>query len=187
MARDGVAPALQFGLLTFLPLALIVGIVPYTKTLLFSAPFKITLQGTPMPDQAAIVIDVLRAIAIGFAVSVAQWLVIAAPYVSLVRAYGEPKRRSVPLRAMLYRAFLLPLQQVSFYALAWVMLNEASTAPQAGFLMVLSLVPLVLMLSTMWSAARLGSGLGPVVSFVVVIIPLTLWQYVGPLIEKLLG
>jgi len=186
MARDDVMPALRFALLTFVPLALIVGVIPYTKTLLFSAPFKITLQGTPLPDQHTIVIDVLRASGIGFGASLLQWLVFATPYVSLVRAYGDPERRAAPLRAMLYRAFLLPLQQVIFYALAWVMLNEASTAPQAGFLMLLSLVPLVLLLSTMWSAARLGSGVGPVVSFVVVLIPVTLWQYVGPLVEQVL-
>jgi hypothetical protein len=155
--------------------------------LLFSAPFKITLQGTPLPDQNAIMLDVVRAIGIGLGASLLQWLVFAAPYVSLVRAYGDPKRRAVPLRAMLYRAFLLPSQQVLFYALAWAVLNETSTAPQAGLLMLISLVPLILIMSTMWSAARLGGGLGPVVSFLVVIIPVTLWQYVGPLVEKLLS
>lgn len=187
MARDEVMPALRFALLTFVPLALVAGVIPYTKTLLFSGPFQISLQGTPPPDQAAITIDVLRAVAIGFGASLANWLVLSTPYVSLVRAYGDPKRRSVPLRAMLYRAFLLPLQQLIFFTLAWAMLNATSTPPQAGFVALLSLVPVALLLFSMWSAARLGSGLGPVVSFLVVIVPFTLWNYVEPLVVKLLA
>lgn len=184
MGRDEVGPALWFALLTFVPLALLVGVIPFTKTLMFAGPFKITLQGSPDPN--AIVIDVLRASAIGFVASLTQWLVFATPYVSLVRAYSDPKRRNVPMRAMLYRAFLLPLQQVIFFGLAWAMLNESSNASQAAFLMLPSLVPLVLMLSTMWSVARLGSALGPILSFVVVIVPVTLAQFVGPLVEQLL-
>lgn len=185
--RDELAPALTFALLTFIPLSLVAGVIPYTKTLLFSAPFKITLQGTPLPDQAAIVVDVLRASAIGFAQALAQWLVFTAPYASLVRAYGDPKRRNVPLRAMLYRGFLMPTQQVIFMLLAWALIHEGSSAPQAAFLVLLSLLPLILLLSTMWSAARLGGGLGPMVSFLVVIIPVTLWQYVGPLLATVLS
>jgi hypothetical protein len=184
--RNEIAPALVFFALTFLPLSLICGIIPFTKTMLFSAPFKVVLQGTPTPDQNAILLDVLRASGIGFVQTAAQWLVFSAPYVSLVRSYGDPRRRNVPLRTMLYRAFLMPAQQVIFMLLAWAMVNEGSTAPQAAFLMLLSLIPLVLLLSTMWAAARLGSGLGPFVSFLVVIVPVTLWQFVGPLLGQLL-
>lgn len=185
MGRDEVGPALRFALLTFVPLALLSGVIPYTKTLLFSGPFKITLQGTPLPDQTAIAIDVARASMLGLVSSLALWLVYTTPYVSLVRAYGNPKRRNVPLRAMLYRGFLLPAQQLVLMALVWALWNEGSNPAQAGLLMMVSVVPLILMLVTMWFSARLGSGVGPMMSFVVVIVPFTLWQWVGPLLGQI--
>jgi len=184
--RDELQPALSFWLLTFVPLSLLSGVIPYTKTMEFSGPFVIKLQGTPLPDQAAIVMDVLQASLIGFALCLLQWVVFAAPYVSLARAYSDPRRRNVPLRTMLYRGFLIPAQQVIFMLLAWAFVARGAPEAQVAFLMLLSLVPLVLLLWTMWSAARLGAGVGPLMSFVVVVVPVTLWQYAQPALAKLL-
>lgn len=184
--RDELVPALTFALITFVPLSLIAGVIPYTKTMEFSGPFVIKLQGTPLPDQAAIVLDVLRASVIGFALCLLQWAVFAAPYVSLARAYGDPRRRNVPLRTMLYRGFLIPAQQVIFFLLAWAFVARGAPEAQVAFLMLVSLVLLVLLLWTMWSAARLGVALGPLMSFLVVAVPITLWQYMQPALLKLL-
>lgn len=184
--RDELQPALSFALITFAPLALLAGVIPYTKTMEFSGPFVIKLQGTPLPDHAAIVTDVVRASLIGFALCLLQWAVFTAPYVSLARAYGDPRRRNVALRTMLYRGFLIPAQQVIFMLLAWAFVARGAPEAQVAFLMLVSLIPLVLLMSTMWSAARLGVALGPLMSFVVVAVPITLWQYMQPALLKLL-
>ena len=54
-------------LLSALPLALLAGVIPHTRTLLFEGSFKVRVIGTPMPGQFDIALDVARAMGLQLA------------------------------------------------------------------------------------------------------------------------
>jgi hypothetical protein len=169
---------ISFALLTFVPLALVSGIVPYTHTIGFGPSFAVRLLGSPEP--AAIALDVARAAGIGALVAVAMLLLLAVPYHSLSRAYGTQGRPEPAISVMLYRAWLIPLGAVIQSLLAWSVPGE----PSESFVMVVevaSMLPLLLMISSMLSTARMASGVGPIAALVVVLVPFALMTIVGPL------
>jgi hypothetical protein len=185
-ARDDVSSALRFMLLSAVPLALLAGVIPHTRTLLFEGEFQVRVLGTP--DTAAIAVDVLRAMGVQLALSAVDLACLTLPFVSLVRAYA-PARRHAALRVMLYRGWLMPAALAIFYVAIW-MLSVPSPAspdqaPPAGWLVVFvvrAIVP-VLLFVAMGSTARLACGLGPFLSIVLVIVPVLLLQLVNPLAE----
>jgi hypothetical protein len=185
-ARDDVGAALRFMLLSAIPLALLAGIIPHTRTLLFEGEFRVRVLGNP--DDAQIALDVLRAMGVQLAMSALEIGCLMLPFVSLVRAYA-PERRHAALRVMLYRAWLLPAALAAFYLAIWALpappTGAAPQAPPVGWVIVLGLrtmVP-VLLFVAMGSTARLSCGLGPWMSMVVVIVPVVLLLLVNPLAE----
>lgn len=95
-----------FALLTFVPLAMIRGIIPYTTRLHFG-PFG-AVNVTAGSDAKRLVLDVFRASGLSLAESLLQVAVMAVCYVSLSSAFGRPEVRRIATRTVAYRAFLLP-------------------------------------------------------------------------------
>lgn len=177
-ARDAVGPAWRFLWLTAVPLTLLAGIIPHTRTLEFGDGFGIRLIGHP--DGAAIAFDVVRALAVQAAHFVVELAAIALPYTSLVRAYAHPKRRDAALRAVLYRAWLMPAAVLVYYIGVWGLpAPQDGVAPPGFNLLVLFRVGLpVFLMVTMGATARLACGLGPFMSIIVVVVPFILSVFV---------
>jgi len=185
-ARDDVRAALRFMLLTSLPFALLSGIIPHTRTLLFVGNFGVQLVGKP--SETAIAFDILGAMGIQLLWSALELGCLLLPFVSLVRAYARPERHAAALRIMYYRSWLLPAATLAFYMAVWALPAAEPTAhPEQApplafvvFALMRILVP-VLLFVAMGSTARLACGLGPFMSMVVVMVPVTLWLLVEPL------
>lgn len=170
-ARESDTRGAIFALLTIVPLGLASGIIPYTRTLLFGQAFEI--QVTRGADGDAITTDVLVAALTGLLVSVVSWLAVALPYVSLSRAYADRGVSTAPLRLMNYRGWLIPLHMTLAAFLPWCL--PAPLGAEAYMLsQLLALVPIILLLAAMRSVARMGSGAGPIATFAILLVPLTL-------------
>lgn len=176
--QASVRSSLSFALLTFLPLALLSGIIPYTHTLGFGLSFSVTTLRAP--TSADIALDVARAAGIGLLVALGMLALLAVPYHSLSRAYGSKDRPPASLALMLYRGWLIPLGGVISSVLVWSLPGEPSTG--VGVLLeVASMLPLLVLISSMLSTARMASGVGPIASLVVVLVPFVLMMTVAPM------
>lgn len=173
-ARSG----LSFALLTFLPLALLSGIIPYTHRLGFARSFSITMLSAPTASDIAV--DLARAAGIGLLVALGMFSLLAVPYHSLSRAYGSKDRPPASLAVMLYRSWLIPLGGTLSSVLVWSLPGE----PTSGILVLIevaSVLPLLILISSMLSTARMASGVGPLASLVVVLVPFVLMMTVVPM------
>lgn len=172
-----VSSALPFALLTFVPLALLSGVIPYTHTLGFGLSFGVTTLGSP--TSADMALDVVRASGIGALLAFAMLVLLAVPYHSLSRAYGKGDRSS-PLAVMLYRGWLIPLGALVSSLLVWGLPGEPGETARL-VIEVAAMVPLLMLISSMLSAARMASGVGPIASLAVVLIPFVLLMTVTPM------
>jgi hypothetical protein len=184
-ARGSWRAGVSFALLTFLPLALVAGIIPYTHRLGFGPSFSVSFLGGA-PSAAALALDVLQAAALGLFVTAVKIALLAAPFLHLVRAYGEPVESGPAAQVLLYRGWLLPLGTLLLGVVVWGLPLE----PTEGTLVVtqvVSLLPLLLLLSAMSSTARMAAGVGPIAAVVVVLVPFVLMFLVEPLVHQLLA
>lgn len=192
-ARGEVATALRFALLTALPLAALAGVIPHTRTLLFRGDFVVELIGKPTAQQ--IVLDVAQAALLQVGLTLVSVAALLLPFTSLVRAYA-PGKQVAAARVLYYRAWLLPAALAFFYLVVWVspippgLADPAATdaVPQAPPLavavaLIVRMIAPVLLFVAMSATARLACGLGPLMSFVVVAIPIVLMM----LAEGLVG
>ncbi|GAB4204537.1 MAG: hypothetical protein OHK0013_19560 [Sandaracinaceae bacterium] len=169
--HPGVARAVVFFLLTFVPLAIASGIVPFTARVLFGASFSVELVGSPSPEE--VWLDVLRAGGLGLGVRFVQWLALAVPFVSLSKAYADRGHPDAPLRAMLYRGWLLPGFELTLQ-LAGLSLSRSPSSVASLATQFVGLIPLVLLLSSMRAASRVGSGVGPLTALLTIGVPFAL-------------
>ena len=178
---DGTGRALLFFLLTFVPFAAISGIVPYTAHLLFGSSFSVQTQGDPTDE--AIAYDVARAAGLGVIVGLGQWLALALPFVSLSNAFAEKGHPDAPMRAMLYRGWLLALFFLAQWAVPLAMPGGAGGAG-ALFAMLVSMVPFVLLLSTMRATTRMGSGVGALTALLTIAVPFAMMVGASYFLER---
>jgi hypothetical protein len=182
LARDDVQPALHFFLLSALPFAMLGGIIPHTRTLLFGGRFDVQVIGQPSVGEVAL--DVARAMGIQLVLGAIQLACLALPYVSLIRGYApEPERRFAAVRVMLYRFWLLPGTLLFVYLGLWAVADPgAQTAgPGVWLLQLVQLVAPIFLLVAMGGVARMACGLGPLMSMLVVLVPMLLLLVVEPL------
>lgn len=170
-AREADTSGAVFAVLSLVPVGLLAGIIPYTRTLLFGPAFEIRVVGGADPH--AITIDVLVAAFTGLFVSVVSWLAVALPYVSLSRAYADRGVATAPVRVMNQRGWLIPLHLLLSAALPWC-LPAPPTELAVLLAQLLSIVPIVLLLAAMRAVARMGSGAGPLATIAILIVPITL-------------
>ncbi|MFO0711265.1 MAG: hypothetical protein U0353_15560 [Sandaracinus sp.] len=166
--HPGIGRALLFFVVTFPLLGALSGIVPYTALVLFGSSFAVTLQGQPSDDMLAF--DVARAAGLGLMVALGQWLALTLPFVSLSNAFAEKGHPDAPLRAMLYRGWLLAAFLLAQYAMP-LALPAAAGGTGALFAMLIAMVPFVLLLSTMRATTRMGSGVGALTALLTVAVP----------------
>lgn len=169
--------ALSFTALTFLPVALVAGIIPFTHTLVFGAG-QVRLVGTP--SEGDIAIDAARAAALGLLVAGAKLLCLAVPYHSLTQAYASRGNPPAALSLMLYRGWLVPFAELLLGVLTWAVPGEPS-ANAFAVVWAASLVPLIVLISSMLATARMASGVGPVAALVVVLVPFVVMMVFTPI------
>ena len=166
-ANTSGGPSWALAAATFLPLAVLEGVVPFTRSIQFGPAFSVILLNGA--TQSEVVVDVMRASALGTLLSVVRFISLLLPYVSLAKAYGRG-RPQAPLHLMLYRAWLLPAGQLLLAAVAWGL--PASSHEGAVFLVQLVvMVPVLMLLVSMRVTARAVCGVGPWASLVVVLVP----------------
>lgn len=175
--RSDARAAISFAVLSFLPFALLSGIIPYTHLFVFGAG-KVQLVGTP--SSGALTLDVARAAGIGLLVALVKLLCVAVPYHSLSRAYAQKGHPPAALSAMLYRGWLIPFAELVLGLLTWAMPLEPSDGT-ITIVWVASLVPLIVLISSMLATARMASGVGPIAALVVVLVPFVLMMVLTPL------
>jgi len=188
LAGQDVEPAFGFLWLTAVPLALLAGVIPHTRTLLFGDLFGIQLaEGA---SEADIALDIGRAMIVQLAMFVVDFLSLSLPYGSLVKAYGPPQSQVVALRVLCYRAWLIPAAALLYSLIAWAAPAPlASVTPDAPpeipfWLAMLTVTPFwlhALMLVGMWFGARRACKLTPLMSTVVTLIPILVWSLQQPL------
>lgn len=186
-ARGDWRPAISFLALTFVPLALISGLIPYTYTLVFGPTWAVRVIGAPSSTDIAI--DVVRAGGLGLLVAIGLLVLLAVPYYSLSRAYGSRGHAAAPLAVMFYRAWLIPFSECVRGVLFWSLPAEPSQ--NVMFLVIAAaLVWFILLFSSMLATARMASGVGPFAAIAVVIIPFVVlmigWQIGMSELEEIL-
>jgi len=182
-ARGDVAQAQRFALLTALPLAALAGVIPFTRTLLFRGDFAIQVLGKPSPEQIAL--DVVQAALLQIGLTAASFACLLFPFTSLVRAYA-PGKQTAAARVLYYRAWLLPAALAFYYLVVWATPIPPELAAAAGsvdppmppfavtFALIVRMIAPVLLFVAMSATARMACGLGALLSFVVVAVPILL-------------
>jgi hypothetical protein len=185
-ARCRPAFALRFLLISALPLSLISGVIPNTKTLLFGPGLHVNLVGTPA--DLDIVVDVLRAMVFQLLFDGLLLAALVFPFVSLARSYGRPQCASSAIGTMFYRYWLVPAAMAGSYISFWISPDE-KIAAVAGF--VISILALYFLIRAMWSTARIPCAVGPLWSIAVVGVPWVLSfivvALVVPILARVLG
>lgn len=186
LARGDWKAALSFFALTFVPLAMLAGVIPLTATLLFGG-WQVRLVGSPTASEIAI--DVARAAAISLAISISLLVLLTLPYYSLSRAYGSRGHPAAPISVMLYRGWLLPFAGVVYSVTIWSFTSDVSENMTLLLYFAVS-IWLVLLFSSMLATARMASGVGPIAALVVVLVPFVVlalcFQLGMPRLEPLL-
>jgi hypothetical protein len=179
--------AFRFLWLTAIPLTLLAGVIPHTRTLLFGDVFSIKL--TPGSSEADIALDVGRAMLVQLAMFVVDFLALSLPYGSLARSYGPPHANSAALRLLCYRAWLIPAAALIYSLIAWgapmpaLPITPENPPVLPFWLELLMVTPFwlhALMLVGMWFGARRACQLGPGMATVVTGIPFLLWSVLQP-------
>lgn len=185
-AHDDIEASLGFFLRSALPIAMLAGIIPHTRTLQFGGGFEVLLIGANH-DAMHITIDVVRAMLVQAVVTGLMLSALLFPYVSLARAYGEPRRRHAALRVMFYRGWLIPASSLLFFLEVWAAPTQWLADLQLEQFMLLLAAPVachVLLLVAMRSTLRFCCGLGVIVAWVVAIVPFVLLAVVTPLLSS---
>lgn len=182
LAREPARSGILFAILSFVPLGLLSGIIPYTRTLLFAPALGVEIVHEATREQ--IQVDIAVAAAMGLGVSLALVLAVALPYVSLSRAYADRGMPSAPLRILMYRGWLVPLFLSLWHGIFWV-----APAPSSGLsalaLQLPAVLAVLLLLASLRSTARMGSGAGPLATTAIVIVPLVLMMMVLMMLQPL--
>jgi len=183
-ATDNRRDALRFALWTALPLALLSGIIPHTRTLLFAGSFEIRLLGNP--DGLAVALDVARAALIQVALTGAYLLSLLVPYQSLVQATAGPAAAAHAFRVLMYRIWLVPFGLMLLMVASYVSaapptdVDPGSAAPPTllALAYTLKLVTEVLLMLAMGFTARLACGLSVLWAIAAVIVPVAVSFFV---------
>lgn len=191
--------AFLFFLLTFTPLALLRGIVPYTHLVHFGPTFTIRVHADATSER--LVLDVAAACGLALAESLVVFLALFLCYRSLAVAFGRPSSGEIATRLALYRAFLIPLGAFTAVQtsagvapdLHGVLVNLVywGMPPRPNLMMLvivlLAATPVVLLFVSMRSVARLVMGVEPSVSFALATVPWLLSVIVFSLVHEALA
>jgi hypothetical protein len=192
LCSPAVLPAWTFALISAVPFMLAWGVIPFTSTLAFGPSLEVT--PTVEAGKIPLWLDLTKSMGISFGVSLLAQLSWALPFMSLLRAFADVRVpadlvRSIAMRFVLYRAWLVPCGTVAFH-LAWWALPAAAVVgdgsdPQAQAsgaellaVMLFRFAPHILvLLGAQATAASLGASvLG---ALAVAVVPAILQEVVG--------
>lgn len=171
MAHGDVRSALGFALLTWLPLAALQGVIPYTHTLLFNERH---VQVSGATSAVLVGLDVARAASLGVLLGGLQLATMGLAFASLSSAYGQAgaSTSTAAWRTLFYRGFIVLLLPslmagglIPSDLLANLMLFTGLF--DANLYTLLVVVAGVWLLTTLRTSARLAQGVGPSMSFVI--------------------
>ena len=169
-----------FALVTALPIAALAGVVPFTHLLRFGPLGEVHPIGAPSALEHAL--DIAQALGLGLLIGAAKLLVMAAPYLSLTQAYGQPNDAQPTRQVLLYRGWLLVLggrTGLLLQLIVWLLPLEPSDSLRLGA-EVLSILPLMALLWAMTATARMAR-VGPLAAVVVVLVPFIVLFVAEPL------
>jgi hypothetical protein len=187
-ARPALRPAIVFFVLSAVPLAALAGVIPNTKTLMFGSALAVTLQG--QPTEVQIVLDVAIAMLLQLASFGLEFVALALPFTSLVRAYTPEAQRPAAWRVLMYRSWLAPCASLLFFLGLWILPGGSKPNEPTQLLSALILLQFVLnalLLVSMRATARLACGIGALLSFVVVAVPLVVCTIAQVFVARLMG
>jgi len=175
--------AWSFALISWLPLAALEGILPYTRTLNFVGVFQVRTLGKV--TSSIVAWDIVQAVGLSLAVATLSAVSLLLPYASLTRAYASGMAPQLPFRFMGYRLWLLPMQGILTALVIWALPRQDATT--LLFAEMIGVLPLLLLLSGMQATARICGGVGAFTSLAIVLIPFTVltvvrWVVLPPLL-----
>ena len=185
VAAGGIAPALTFALISAGPFSLLWAILPFTHTLLFKPEFG--LEVLHSADNIPMSLDFVRALAIGFGLSVIALLSWALPFSSLVKAFSNGSRPEPPQlaawRTALYRTWVVPLGMTLFSIAAWGMPKDPNPLVIEMAVICLQILPRIVILIHCHTMARYfgANGFG---ALVVSGVPLVVQWAVGLSVQQ---
>lgn len=160
--------AIPFFWASFVPLSLLAGIIPFTATLGFGDAFGVQRIGEATDTEIAL--DIGQAMLRGFALASVQLLALAAPFISLTRAYATQRFGAALHQVIVYRAFLVPLSSSVSSLVTWgIPASQLVSGPTllAQVAMLPALVPLAFMFVSLRSTARMAARVTPFSGFIV--------------------
>lgn len=174
-----VRPAIFF-LLTFVPLAALRGIIPYTHRIHFGPMSKLVIASGS--SRHALFVDVVRAMGVSFVECSAQLLAFAVCYVSLASAFGRSEARTIGLRTLAYRAFLLPIGGVFGILPTLCSWLGPTVLSQADAVVAIGALPMFAFYLAVHRSARAVGRVDLFPGLAVVGVPFALWWLAGNLV-----
>ncbi len=171
---DGLLRPLLFMLATFLPLAALRGVIPYTHRIHFGSLGAVAIA--PGTGRSELLRDVATAGALSVVELSVELLALAVCFVSLAGAFGRPEARRIALRAVAYRAFLLPLGGVYGLLpmlLAWLGPRDVASL---GMMLFVGALPTVPMFIALHRSVRTVGRVDALPGLAVALVP---WLLVG--------
>ena len=177
LVNGGLRPAIVFALWTTLPFIALFGAVEYTHTLVVAPGFDVRVLGQASSGQIAG--DLVLAVLLGFVIELGELALLAAPFVTMARAYGVRERWPAALRLFLYRAWLSPVLGV-------VAMTTSLIAPQIAphAYAVWLLLPRLVLFVSMRATARIACGVPALSSWIVVAVALAVHLFGQPLLLR---
>ena len=176
---DSLGAPFAFLILTFVPIALLRGVIPYTHHVQFGALAKVTT--TAGVSQHHLMLDVARASGLSLAECLVQLFSLGLCYVSLVGAFGREGSRRIALRTLGYRAFLLPLGGAFGLLPSLVSFLGPDMEASRSFYFVVGTIPLLPFYISIHRSVRAVARIDFFPGLFVVVVPWLLAAIVGDL------
>lgn len=166
VAGGPIAPAVRFALAATVPWMLLWAIIPFTHRLAFAPGFALEVLPAKPGAPDSVWLDVLRAAAIGFGLSLVSLGALGISFVSLLRAFADGSRaedpRTAGIRTVLYRSWVIPCALLGYFLVLWGQPHDPSPFLAEICWVGAHMLPRLLLLAHCLSMARyLGAtGLG---------------------------
>ena len=185
VANGTLGPALTFAAVSAVPFMCVWAILPFTYTLWFKPEFGIAVLSHAEPP--AMVLDFLRALAIGLVISVITLFSWTLPFASLVKAFSNGSREADPKlaawRTSLYRTWVVSFGMSVFSLVTWGMPKDPDPLVIEMAMLGLQILPRILLLIHCHTMARYF-GAGGFGALVVSGVPLAVQWAVGLSVQQ---
>jgi len=165
---DSIARPTIFLLMTFVPIALLRGVIPYTHRMQFGPLAHVTF--TAGSTTRSLAVDAIRAAGLSLLECSLYLVAFGLCFVSLAGAFGRDGAKRIAIRALFYRAFLLPLGGLGLLVALTAWLGPPALG-SAEVVYVLGALPLVLFTMALQRSVRSVGRVDLVPGLLVVVVP----------------